>query len=96
MKIGSFESKPVATQPAERKSAGTAATKPLEPSTHVALSPGATQVDGTGTGTDPTFDTAKVERIAQGIRDGKFTVNPEAIADKLISNAAELLSRKSN
>ena len=96
MKIGSFESKPIATQPAERKSAGTAATKPLEPSTHVALSPGATQVDGAGTGTDPTFDTAKVQRIAQGIRDGKFTVNPEAIADKLISNAAELLSRKSN
>ena len=94
MKIGPLESKPVGTQPAERKSAGTAATKPLEPSTHVALSPGATKVDGAGT--DPTFDTAKVHRIAQGIRDGKFKVNHEAIADKLIINAAELLGRKTN
>jgi negative regulator of flagellin synthesis FlgM len=45
---------------------------------------------------DPTFDAAKVERIAQAIRDGKFTVNPEAIADKLIVNAEELLGRKAS
>jgi len=48
------------------------------------------------TSADPTFDTVKVDRIAQAIRDGKFEVNPQAIADKLISNAQELLSRKTN
>ena len=37
------------------------------------------------------FDAEKVERIAQAIRDGKFKVNAEAIADKLIANAQELL-----
>ena len=46
------------------------------------------------TSSDPTFDQAKVERIAQAIRDGQFRVNPEAIADKLIANAEELLGRK--
>ena len=42
------------------------------------------------------FDTAKVERIAQAIRDGKFQVNAEAIADRLIANAQELLPKSSH
>ena len=37
------------------------------------------------------FDTAKVQRISDAIRNGEFKVNPEAIADKLIANAQELL-----
>ena len=37
------------------------------------------------------FDAAKVERIRQAIADGSYKVNPEAIADKLIANAQELL-----
>jgi negative regulator of flagellin synthesis FlgM len=60
-----------------------------------------TQVDLSATANalsegDATFDAAKVERIAQAIKDGKFTVNPDAIADKLISNAQELLGRSGN
>jgi negative regulator of flagellin synthesis FlgM len=47
-------------------------------------------------GGTPEFDSEKVNRIAQAIRDGKFTVNHEAIADKLIANAQELLSRSSH
>jgi len=39
------------------------------------------------------FDLAKVQRISQAIAQGKFTVNAENIADKLISNAQELVSR---
>ncbi|MES2098633.1 MAG: flagellar biosynthesis anti-sigma factor FlgM [Pseudomonadota bacterium] len=39
------------------------------------------------------FDAEKVARIAKAIDDGTFKVNPEAIADKLISNAAELLGK---
>jgi flagellar biosynthesis anti-sigma factor FlgM len=34
-------------------------------------------------GTD--FDAEKVSRIAEAIRDGSFTVDAEAIADKLIA-----------
>ncbi|GAP33748.1 flagellar biosynthesis anti-sigma factor FlgM [Piscinibacter sakaiensis] len=39
------------------------------------------------------FDQAKVEGITRAIRDGSYQVNAEAIADKLLSNAQELLSR---
>jgi negative regulator of flagellin synthesis FlgM len=63
-----------------------------EASAKVALSPEASALSGLES--DPTFDAAKVERIAQAIRDGKFTVNPDAIADKLIGNAQELLGRR--
>ena len=41
--------------------------------------------------TEGVFDAEKVQRISEAIRDGKFTVNADAIADKLIANAQELL-----
>ena len=34
------------------------------------------------------FDSAKVDSIRQAIREGRFSVNPEAIADRLIADAA--------
>ena len=92
MKIGPLESKPVGTPAAERKNQPAPAQAQAEPSAKVALSPAASGLASGGV--DATFDSAKVERIAQAIRDGKFTVNPEAIADKLIVNAEELLGRK--
>lgn len=94
MKIGHIDTKPVGTAPAtDRKSAAsTAKASSVPSSTEVALSAAATGLGEAGT--DPTFDSAKVERIAGAIRDGKFTVNAEAIADKLIINAEELLGRK--
>ncbi|MEO7338064.1 MAG: flagellar biosynthesis anti-sigma factor FlgM [Caldimonas sp.] len=45
------------------------------------------------TGSTPEFDAEKVARIAQAIDSGTFKINPENIADKLISNAKELLSK---
>ncbi len=39
----------------------------------------------------PEFDAAKVDRIRQAIADGTFKVDAEAIADKLIANAQEVL-----
>ena len=92
MKIGSVDSKPVSTTPAERKPNAAPAAGKAEASAQVDLSAAASVL--TEQGSDPAFDTAKVERIAQAIRDGKFTVNAEAIADKLIINAEELLGRK--
>jgi len=60
-------------------------------STQVDLSPEATMLSHASQ--DPSFDSAKVERIAQAIRDGSFSINPGAIADRLLSNAQELLDR---
>ena len=93
MKIGPLEPKPaVAPVSTERKGAGSPLPPTAEASAKVELSPAASLLSGAAV--DPSFDAAKVERIAQAIRDGKFTVNPEAIADKLIINAQELLGRK--
>jgi negative regulator of flagellin synthesis FlgM len=105
MKIGPLDSQPVSTTPAapaERRGVAASAQSTAEPSARVALSTAATQLTGasststSGSAADPAFDTAKVERISQAIRDGKFSVNPEAIADRLIINAAELLGGRSN
>lgn len=42
---------------------------------------------------DGSFDAEKVSRIAKAIEEGKFTINADAIADKLIANASEMVSR---
>lgn len=44
-------------------------------------------------GSTAEFDAEKVARISKAIDHGKFKINPEAIADKLISNATELLGK---
>lgn len=88
MKIGPLENKPpVAPVSGERA----ATTRPgqgasEEASAQVALSPAASQLAA-----DPDFDAEKVMRIAQAIRDGRFSVDAHAIADKLIANAREIL-----
>jgi negative regulator of flagellin synthesis FlgM len=43
---------------------------------------------------DGTFDAGKVSSIKEAIDNGTYQVNPEVIADKLISNAKELLQGK--
>ena len=61
------------------------------PSATVALSStAATLLSGGARGE---FDAEKVARISQAIADGSFKINAEAIADKLIANAQELLGK---
>lgn len=96
MKIGSTENKlPVTPVAGDRKAAGTAnAASPakamVDSSAQVAISPEATALAASD---DGSFDTAKVDRISQAIKDGSFKPNAETIADKLIANAQELLAR---
>jgi negative regulator of flagellin synthesis FlgM len=45
------------------------------------------------TGSDADVDSQKVDSIRSAIQEGTYQVNPEAIADKLLSNAQELLNR---
>lgn len=96
MKIGPIDTK-LATLPVQERraapAAGTAADTAQQPSAQVALSPAAKLLSSVAAETG-SFDSAKVERIAQAIRDGRFTVNADAIADKLILNAEEILGRR--
>ncbi len=39
-----------------------------------------------------TFDAARVSEIKQAIAEGRFTINSEAIADRLIASASELVA----
>ena len=62
-----------------------------EASAQLKLSSTASTLLSTGIGAE--FDAAKVARISNAIEKGEFRINPEVIADKLISNAQELLTQ---
>ena len=62
-----------------------------EASAQLKLSSTASTLLSTGIGAE--FDAAKVARISDAIEKGEFKINPEVIADKLISNAQELLTQ---
>jgi negative regulator of flagellin synthesis FlgM len=91
MKIGSVDnSLPLTPLAGERKAGAATPSAGGKPATDtVAISPEATAL-ASG---DGSFDAAKVERISRSIQEGTFKPNPEAIADKLIANAQELLAR---
>jgi len=63
---------------------------PVSESAKVTLSTSAT---GLLVGGEGDMDLEKVSKVKQSIDDGSYQVNPEVIADKLISNARELLQR---
>ncbi len=45
---------------------------------------------------EPDVDVEKVNAIKQAIADKTYSVNPEAIADKMLANAREMLQRTSS
>lgn len=99
MKIGPLDPKPsVASTQNERKSGSTGkaagGSVAAEPSATVQISSAANLISSADT--DGTFDAEKVQRMAQAIRDGKFEVDAEKIADKLIANTQELLRKYSS
>lgn len=63
---------------------------------NVQLSNMSTQIKAleTSIGDASGFDAAKVEAIKQTIGEGRFTINSDAIADKLISSTRELLAQQ--
>lgn len=91
------EQRPAARKPeaaATTDAARPAAAAPA-PSAQVAISSAAKLAASAG-GDDGSFDAAKVDRISKAISEGKFTINANAIADKLVANAQELLSARAN
>jgi negative regulator of flagellin synthesis FlgM len=101
MKIGHHADKPLPTPAVGAPAAQADAAKPtpahataaaaVDASATVALSSTASTLLSSGGASE--FDTGKVSAIAGQIADGSFKANPEAIADKLIANAQELLSK---
>ena len=65
--------------------------RPVDASATVALSSTARRCSRAAPRAE--FDADKVARIGGAIADGSFKINPEAIADKLIANAQELLTK---
>ena len=106
MKIGSpADTPPLAPTAAGRTPSGEAAVKtpaaPATPSTaeasaQVEISSAAATLMKSVDASSAEFDADKVARISQAVADGSFKVDPAAIADKLIANAQELLTRASN
>lgn len=92
MKIGNPLDKPglqpVTTSRAKTADADRSASPTAAGSSTVELSSAATTL----LDADADFDAAKVERISNAISQGQYKVNPEAIADRLLANARELLS----
>ncbi len=79
-------------------SASTAATTNASQGTRsagvaVTVSTLARGLEKTGRGEAADIDTQKVASVRSAIQDGTYVVNPEAIADKLLSNAQEMLDR---
>ena len=97
MKIGPLDTKPLAaTVSGDRKATPASADKAAgktEASAQVDISSAGNLMAQASA--DPTFDAEKVQRIANAIRDGNFKVDANKIADKLISNAQDLLKRYS-
>ncbi len=63
-------------------------------SAQVALSNSAVQLLQGGDEQD-SFDSAKVERVSREIEEGRFDVDAERVADRLLANTRELLSSRS-
>lgn len=100
MKIGNPLEKPglapVAANRGKPAEAGKSTAAPAAGSSTVALSTAATALlngNEAVSVSSADFDQAKVDRISNAISQGQYKVDPEAIADKLLANAQELLSR---
>ena len=96
MKIGQTDNTAVATAVNERKPGTPAANAAAASSTSAKVALSSTAAQLAAKGSDGVFDADKVARISQAIRDGSFSVNADAIADKLIANAQELLGKTSD
>jgi negative regulator of flagellin synthesis FlgM len=94
---GNTASAQKATQNVSTAAASTAAAQGARSAgVAVIVSTFARGVEKTGRNEGASFDAQKVATIKAAIQDGSYSVNPEAIADKLLTNAQEMLNRTTN
>ncbi|WP_313952744.1 flagellar biosynthesis anti-sigma factor FlgM [Accumulibacter sp.] len=90
MKIDSTTSTVGNVHSATRTSSSSVTRPAADTTTDVHLSELAAQLQYSGEA--PAFDATRVADIKQAIAEGRFTINTEAIADRLIASASELVS----
>jgi negative regulator of flagellin synthesis FlgM len=79
----------------DARTAGTRANEPVAEAERVQLSNLASrlnQLEAQFGASD--FDAKKVEEVRNAIAEGRFKVNADAVADRLLNSVAELLGRK--
>ena len=103
MKIGSPADKPPVAPTATGRATSAEATgkssatqTAAEASAQVDISSAATSLMQGVDGSSAEFDAEKVARISQAIADSSLKIDHGAIADKLIANATELLTKASH
>lgn len=101
MKIGHPSDTPLAvTPPATPKTGqGTAATATKDAQAAgvaVTMSARARDLEQASKSEADQVDAQKVQAVRTAIEQGTYVVNPEAIADKLLANAKEMLNRTRN
>lgn len=85
-----------AAAPAKKEAAATATSSASSSGVAVTVSTSVRSLEQANRGETADIDTDKVNAVRQAIEDGTYAVNPEAIADKLLSNAQEMLNRTQN
>jgi negative regulator of flagellin synthesis FlgM len=77
---------------ADANAAQTATSAASDPGVAVVITSTARSLGKDAVNASSLIDSKKVDAMKAAIADGSFTVNPEAIADKMLSNAQEFLS----
>jgi negative regulator of flagellin synthesis FlgM len=80
------------TPKSDTTAARVATSAAADPGVAVVITSGARTMAKDAVGQPPVIDAKKVAAMKAAIQDGSFTVNPQAIADKLLANAQELYS----
>jgi negative regulator of flagellin synthesis FlgM len=107
MKIGQPSEIPASTPPVNAPAAQKTAAPPSAPAAAstdaaqssrsagvaVSVSQQVRALEKAGNDATADIDTQKVAAVRSAIQDGSYVVNPEAIADKLLANAQEMLKR---
>ncbi len=87
---------PKASQGASANATATAAKSTQSAGVAVTVSSLARTLEASKRGEPADVDMAKVKAVRTAIQQGTYVVNAEAIADKLLSNAQEMLNHSKN